>query len=151
MNLRETKLPLSCEVSKEKVKALFAKEQVATKYRAVMQSAEFKRKLEDVIKSITRLREELEQGEECFEQIKQISSREYIEETVKLSFMINIIAMSAESIIFDDVPADEAVAGEITLEFLLKVLNGAEAIIANDIFKTVMATTISRDLSSLFG
>lgn len=101
MNLRETKLPLRCEVSKEKVEALFAKEPVATKYRAVLQREEFKRKLEDVIKDITRLREELEQGEECFEQIKQISSREYIEETVKLGFMTNIIAMSAESIIFE--------------------------------------------------
>ena len=124
MNLRDDYLPLSGAIREENLEALFNVKEVSTKYRQVVQSKEFSQEFCEQHNALVRLVDELSQEVGRDSRYDQITSKEDLMELVRTNVILNAIGNVLDSIIFDGVPVEKAVANFITVEFAIRILYG---------------------------
>ena len=124
MNLRDNYLPLSGAIREENLEALFNVKEVSTKYRQIVQSEEFSQELCEQHNALVKLVDELSQEVGRDSRYDQIASKEDLMELVRTNVILNAIGNVLDSIIFDGVPVEKAVAEFITVEFVIRILYG---------------------------
>ena len=124
MNLRDNYLPLSGAIREENLEALFNVKEVSTKYRQIVQSEEFHQELCEQHNALVKLVDELSQEVGRDSRYDQIASKEDLMELVRTNVILNAIGNVLDSIIFDGVPVEKAVAEFITVEFAIQILYG---------------------------
>ena len=123
MNLRE-QFTLSFDATMEEMDEVFSGP-ANSKFEKIEQSSEFQKRITDSVSNLNKF-VELIGGDDS---LKNVFTREFIREHVRLNVMVNAISMMARKIVFgqgQSISRDEILVGIVDEKFVFLILDGTE-------------------------
>ena len=154
MSLQIERVPLICLADAAKIEEFFNREPIATKYVETMESSEVKKRIEEVFKNLAQQIKVVQEEMGKNKLREYIISKENFIQDIRQNVMYNAISQASEGIIFDGRNPETAVAGIITSDLVLQILDKFEEAILEEVIKAIIAAQgfedfIIRDVGDL--